>query len=54
MKKEIFTFMIAAGAVMSLGSCSLLNKVTGKSESAPNESGKEISQEAVLPTTANT
>lgn len=49
MKKEVFTFMIAAGAVMSLGSCSLLNKVTGKSESAPNESGKEISQEAVLP-----
>ena len=49
MKKNILTLMLAAGIVTSLGSCSLFNKVTGKTDSSEAGNDKEVSQEAVLP-----
>lgn len=49
MKKNILTLVLAAGIVTSLGSCSLFNKVTGKTESTGVSEDKDVSQEAVLP-----
>ncbi len=49
MKKNILLLTLAAGAVLSLGSCSLFNKATGKTGSTGGSEGKDVSQEAVLP-----
>lgn len=50
MKRQIITCILATGAVIGLGSCSLINKVTGKdSNSSVSDVSKDVSQEAVLP-----
>lgn len=49
MSKNIFRLMVAAAIMISLGSCDVFSKITGKGSESVSEDGKDVSQEAVLP-----